>query len=65
MFGMPIGPRVPNGLEESERLMPGRKVPLLCSTQSADLIFLVFQKPLHAERLIFYCFEPCEGAGGE
>lgn len=25
--------RVPNGLEERERLTPGRKAPLLCSTQ--------------------------------
>lgn len=25
--------RVPNGLEERERLTPGRKTPLLCSTQ--------------------------------
>lgn len=30
---MPIQLRVPNRLEEKERLTPGRKVPALCSTQ--------------------------------
>lgn len=64
-LGMPIWLCVPSGLDKREGLMPGRKVPLLCSTQGADQIFLVFQKPLDVERRSFYCFESCEGAGEE
>lgn len=33
LLGMPIRLRVPDRLEEREQLMPGRQVPLLCSTQ--------------------------------